>query len=382
MRIGFVWNSPSRLGDSSIRYERYVRGFRELGHEVLVVATRGNEEGFPESIHAVPNRDTLQQSSLWSGLGLDAALIPSWLGMSTLLAVMRPHVRLLISLTDSDGCTGVRVFPREMLKRMWVMHSRLPDRLRAAGWWLRQFLWTYPKVDREVLESSRLVDRLVVYSPGAKTNLQSFFDYHQEPNLGNRIIYSPYPVDDAFDREPMSPHRTNQIVAIGRWGDPQKDSQLLVGAIRLYLDKGGQGAFILVGSEGTNWFRPLETAYPGRVEYRGVVSPPDVAHLLSTSRMLLSTSRWESGPIVASEALLRGCTLVGPDSIPGFRQLCQGGACGTTFKFRTAKAVSKSLIDEGELWAKGRRNSQTIADAWKGRFSAVAICRQLLANLT
>src|SRR5262249_15170788 len=103
MRIGLVWNTFTRLADSSIRYERYVRGFRALGHEVITVAPGKTGEDFAEEVHRLPNPEALFCPDLWSGLRLDAVFLPTWLGMADLLAAIRPHVRHLISLADSDG---------------------------------------------------------------------------------------------------------------------------------------------------------------------------------------------------------------------------------------------------------------------------------------
>src|SRR5262249_22348368 len=140
MRICLVWNSTTRLADSSIRYERYVRGFRGLGHEVTVVTARGRETDFPEEAYCVPSLDDLLKPALWSDLRPEVVLLPTWLGMSSLLAAMRPYVGHVIALTDSDGRSGVRVFPRQILVRMLAMQPRAWGRVRAAGWWLRQYL--------------------------------------------------------------------------------------------------------------------------------------------------------------------------------------------------------------------------------------------------
>jgi hypothetical protein len=111
------------------------------------------------------------------------------------------------------------------------------------------------------------------------------------------------------------------------------------------------------------------------------VSQSGIVELLGRSRVLLSTSRWESGPIVASEALLRGCSLVGPNSIPSFRHFCEGGACGTTFAARTGPAVGVALDQETRAWEGGARDARDIAATWKNRFTADTICRQVLTGL-
>ena len=111
-----------------------------------------------------------------------------------------------------------------------------------------------------------------------------------------------------------------------------------------------------------------------------MVAQDEVAALLGRARVLLSTSRWESGPIVAGEAMLRGCSLVGPASIPSFAQFCDAG-CGTTFGRRSAGAVVAALDAETEAWAAGRRDPVAIASRWHGYFTSEGVCRRVLDGL-
>jgi glycosyltransferase involved in cell wall biosynthesis len=380
MRIGIVWTATPRLATTTVRFERYLQGFEALGHEAVIVSTREAAQGYPWAGVTLSSLNDLRDPALWADLRLDAALVVTWLVMPDVLAALRPHVRHVISLADSDGCIGVRVFPGPLLSRMWHVNVGLPARLRATGWWLRQYLWAYAAADRAVLESARLADRIVVYSPGAKENLQAFFAYHREPALGQRVIASPYPVDEHFESAPLPADRAQRVVAIGRWADPQKGASLLAATIRHHVRSGGDWVFVVLGADGSAWFQPLQKAYPRQVDYRGSVGQREVAELLGRSRVLLSTSRWESGPIIGSEALLRGCSVVGPAAIPSFRHFCKDGTCGTTFASRTGRAVADALAREARAWETGGRDPLAIAAAWKDCFSATAVCRQLLAG--
>jgi glycosyltransferase involved in cell wall biosynthesis len=377
-----VWTADVPLRATTVRFERYLAGFEALGHEAVMVSTARAAEGFDRAGVTVPALASLRDPALWASLGLDAALVVTWLvGRADVLTAMRPHVGLLLSLTDSDGVVGVRVFPRMLFGRMWWSNRRFRDRVGAAGWWLRQYLGMSAGIDREVLAGAALTDRLVVYSPGAARNLRSFLEYHGASELGARVMVAPYPVADDFERLPVSARREDQVVAIGRWWDPQKDAPLLAATIRRYLQRGGRWRFVVIGCGGTELFGPLERQYPGRVVLRGVVPPAEVADVLGRSNVLLSTSRWESGPIVASEALLRGCSLVGPSSIPSFCHFSRDGEYGTTFAARTAGAVAEALVQEEGAWARRAREPATIAGAWQGCFTPATVCRQLLEGL-
>jgi glycosyltransferase involved in cell wall biosynthesis len=380
MRIGIVWPDPTRLAVLSIRFERYREGFRRLGHEAIIISTAEAAEGFEWADVSVPTLAALRDPALYAGLRLDAALVLTWLGLPDIMAAVRPHVRHLISLSDSDGVIGVQVFPARLLSRMVLVQTNFGDRLRTAGWWLRQYLGIYRGVDRGLVESGRLADRIIVFSPGAKENLRGFFSHHGEEALVSRIVVAPFPVGDDFEHDPVSADREDRVIAIGRWDDPQKGVGLLVAGLERYLRAGGRWKFTLLGRGGENAFRSLLATFPDRVEYRGAVAQDKVAALLGRARVLLSTSRWESGPIVASEAMLRGCSLVGPASIPSFVQFCEAG-CGTTFVRRSASAVAAALGAEAEAWATGRRDPAAIAARWRGYFTPEAVSRRLLDGL-
>lgn len=380
MRIRIAFNSPTRLAESSIRYDRYLDGFRRLGHDAALITTAFSAEGV-DYAEVVPDTAALHDSTFWSKQAADLVVLPTWLGMPELLASIRPHTHRLVALTDSDGYIGARVHPRQLLKRMWSFHSTLSLRLRSAFWWARQYLGDYRRTDAPVLAAASLCDRQVVFSPAAKANLSRFYSFHGRPEMNNRIQVVPYPVDEAFEHEPVSLDRDDVFVAIGRWWDAQKAAGLLSAGVARYLSHGGKGHFVLLGTGGDETFRSLLEANAARVEYRGTVPPKEVAVLLGRAKVLLSTSRWESGPIVAAEALLRGCSLVGPEDIPGFAQMCDGGTCGTTFRHRSAAAVADALKSEADSWTTGRRQPTTIAARWQGYFTPEAVCRQLLSSL-
>ena len=146
MRIGIVWPD----GGASGGLEHSVRS---LPRRVPAAWARGRSssapaeaaEGFEWADVSVPTPAGLRDPALYAGLRLDAALVLTWLGLPDIMAAARPHVRHLISLSDSDGVIGVRVFPARVLSRMVLVQSNFGDRLRTAGWWLRQYLGRPPR---------------------------------------------------------------------------------------------------------------------------------------------------------------------------------------------------------------------------------------------
>jgi glycosyltransferase involved in cell wall biosynthesis len=100
---------------------------------------------------------------------------------------------------------------------------------------------------------------------------------------------------------------------------------------------------------------------------------------LTSARVLLSTSRFESTPVQGLEALCQGCTLVASDDVPGYRSLVHNGAYGETFKRNSAEECASAIQREMERWNKGMRNPKSIADHWRSRCSLETIASRLLA---
>lgn len=380
LRIIVAFNSPTRLSGSSIRYERYVEGLRSLGHDAILLTTSYSAEGFAYAGETVRDASAFVDPAFWRARRPSVLILPTWMGMVDVLSAARPYCGRIVAFTDSDGCIGARVHPWPLLLRMLSFHQRWADRLRSAVWFARQYLWDYRRADGPILESCQLSDRLVVYSPGARDNLRAFFTYHRRQDLADRISVVPYPVDEAFESQSVVQHlgRKDRIVAIGRWDDPQKDGLLLAKALKRVLLARPATRCAIVGAGGEALFAGLAASFPGRVELLGKQPQERVMELLGSSRCLLSTSRWESGPIVASEALLSGSTLVGPESVPSFRQFCRDADCGTLFTTRSGGAVGRALMAELQAWDDGRRSPEEIAGRWRGYFMASQICAKLL----
>jgi hypothetical protein len=383
LRIIVAFNSPTLISSSSIRYELYIKGLRSQGHDATLLTTKYSASGFTHAGEIVSDASAFVDPAFWRARRPDILILPTWMGMADVLGAVRPYCGRIVALTDSDGCIGARVHPLPVLLRMLSFHQRWADQLRSAAWFVRQYLWAYRPLDDSVIQSCQLSDRLVVCSPGARDNLRAFFAYYHRPELTDRVSVVPYPVDESFESNSLLQplEREDRIVAIGRWSDPQKDGSLLANALMRALKARPATRCAIVGAGGDNLFAGLTEFFPDRVEILGRQPQERVMGLLRSSRCLLSTSRWESGPIVASEAMLCGSTLVGPESIPSFSQFCRDGDCGTLFSRRSGSAVGQALITELLAWDKGRRDPEAIASRWRGQFAAPAVCQKLLAGL-
>ncbi len=376
-RLAVVWAADQPLTTITVRYERYLAGFRALGWEAFAVCSEKAASGFSGALVRVPDQGCLRDQDFWRSLRLDAAVLITWLTLPDVVAALKAACPWVVSVADSDGLVGVRVFPGATFDRSVRQHTRLLDRIRAAKFWVQRYLAPSEVYDQPLLESAERADLIAVCSPNAKNHLGRFFAFHRRQDLAARVAVIPYPVDDCFrDREVMR-RRGRRLVAVGRWDDPQKNAPLLAAAVRRVLAVDPEIGFDLVGPGGSRAFAELCRRHP-RVVYHDRQPPAAVAELLQNSRSLLLSSRWESGPIVANEALSLGCTLVGPARIPTIEAYCRSGRYGTACRGGSPKALAGAVLDEMQAWDDGKRDSVAIAAAWRTRFDPKAVCRQLL----
>jgi glycosyltransferase involved in cell wall biosynthesis len=379
LKIGLVWPGPNRLTEITVRYERYVRGFERLGHRVVTICPAETAVGYEPAVHTVADAAALRSPGLWQELGLDVAVVIAWLRMPELMAAIKAACPHVVSVGESDGVVGVRVQPFTILRRMIAFHPRWRQKLGAAKHWVLLAAGGYRALERPVLESASAADLITMTSPGARANLAAVFAYHGRPELAGKAVVVPYPVDDPFltGDVPPSADRPERVVAIGRWDDPQKDAPLLADGIAWAAARLPEVEFVIVGRNGGGVFDRLCRRNP-RVRYLGIQPPEVIARLLRESRALVLSSRWESGPIVAFEALASGTSVVGPLWVPACAWCCGEGPYGTLFRRRSGAALGEALLQELIAWRDGVREPAKTAELWRGRFDPTAVCRAML----
>lgn len=378
MRIGLAWISRDPLTAITVRYERYVQGLRALGHEVLTVCLASTTAGYEYPTIEADDVEQFKDPNFWKRLDFDIVIVISWMTFPDILEAIKAGSGRVIAITDSDGIIGARAHPRELLPRMIVQHSSIVAKLGAAKHWCQLFFREYIKADEVRLRSASASDRLVVNSPGAQANLTKFFLSRKRLDLCERVAVVPYPVDEEFLLTPNeSLIKANRVVAIGRWDDPQKDAELLTNGIKAAIAKLPQTQFLIVGRNGESSFGEL-CARHSNAQYLGVQTRSQIAELMRTSRSLVISSRWESGPIVANEALCLGCSLVGPRWIPAVEWYCNSGPHGTLFHKRSPHLLADALFAEMKAWESRQRNAVEIATTFRRQFASDNVCQLLL----
>ncbi len=383
MKIALVWNHRSRLLDCSFRFEQYLSGFRALGHQPVVVCDEASAEGFDGPLEVAGSAERFKEPDFWRRIAAEVAVIVTWHRMSTELAAMRAAGTRVISIADTDGRLSARTYPGAALERLMVYQESLIDRLRCLEYWLVRYLRELAhgsEEDAENLASTRASNAVIFGHELAEQNFNRFLAGCGEQALGGRLAVVPFAIGGSFLSCPVPETKSDRIVAIGRWRDPQKNAGLLAGAISRLLDTRSSTEVVVLGDGGDRWFAPLARRHQA-VSVVGVQAQEFVAHTLADSRSIVFSSRWEGSPHAALEALALGATVVGP-RIPSLASWSEGGRFGTISGTRRPSSLARALSDEMTAWDAGRRTAVEISEHWRARLAPEIVCRRMLEAIT
>jgi glycosyltransferase involved in cell wall biosynthesis len=337
--------------------------------------------GYRGEIHLVPRREDLARIATWSDLAADVAVGVTWHRMSDTLAAIRAAGTPVVAIADSDGQVGFAAHPRISWLRIGAYHPSLGGRLRALRYFCRRYIASARRQDpeeREFVASTRASDRVVLGSAPAIAGFARFLRQQQAGELSTRLREVPFAVPQEFCERPL-PAKLDRVVAIGRWSDPQKDAPLLAAALARFLALRRASEVVIFGADAESAFGEL-AGRESRLRLAGIQEPHVVAETLAASRTALFSSRWETGPHAATEALALGATLVSAP-MPNLAGMIDDGRFGTLSGSRRPGDLAAALAEELAAWDAGRRDAGTIAATWRARLSPQAVSTALLATL-
>ncbi|MEO8195939.1 MAG: glycosyltransferase, partial [Thermoanaerobaculia bacterium] len=230
----------------------------------------------------------------------------------------------------------------------------------------------------EFVASTRACDRVVLGSAPAIACFARFLRQQQAGELAARLCEVPFAVPEEFCTRSIAT-KVDRVVAIGRWSDPQKDAALLAAALSHFFTRRRDSEVVVFGADAEGVFSDLARR-EGRLKLAGIQEPHVVAETLAASRVALFSSRWETGPHAATEALALGATLVSVP-MPNLAGMIDGGRFGTLAASRRPEALAAALSAELAAWDSGRRDAGALAAQGRARFSPVAVSRALLETL-
>jgi glycosyltransferase involved in cell wall biosynthesis len=284
-----------------------------------------------------------------------------------------------LAIADSDGQISCRVHPHARWKEFIAQQPRWDLKVRATKHFLQHYSFSGQHDDSEKLESTKQSDVIAFGSNEAKKKFSQFLHYYGQPHLDRHLVGIPYPVNEKFCERTVPSKKEDRIVAIARWESAQKDARLFTKALELCLKERPQTEVLLLGPGGEHCFSDLMDRF-SRVRYLGVQQPEVVAELLADSRAIVFSSRWESGPIAALEALTLGCTVIGTP-IPSFVALTAKGEFGRVSASRRPADLARAIHLEMNAWDEERRDARAIARHWRPKLHPTAVCREMLDAL-
>ena len=164
-------------------------------------------------------------------------------------------------------------------------------------------------------------------------------------------------------------HKEKKIISVGRWQTHQKNLPLLLATLRAFLDRHADWEGLVVGTG---------LAFPPphpRIKFVPGLAPDQLAGEMRAARVLLFSSRYESFLLAGAEALVAGCSVVGPETLVATQQLVKIQGCVSS----TATNLLGNLELEQQAWAEGRRDPAQISRAACFAFSPQAVANAFLS---
>jgi glycosyltransferase involved in cell wall biosynthesis len=375
----FLLSDVWKLTAISINYAIYEQGFRSLGVDASAVCLPGRQIGYEGAVTVANGEEDFRDVEYWRSLHADIAIVTTWCHYGEELSAMRAAGLKVVNLSDSNGFVTAWSHPDEWLKRIMIYQRSLQMKLRSAVFWLREYLFPRNDIERVRL-SLRNSDSIILHSEAAVANLRRFSDRFPEDGSERKFHVVPYPVKDMFcELDPTARLREDRILAVGRWDDPQKDTPLLVRTLERFAKQRGKTRVAIIGRGGDSFFAPLTAQCP-QIQYLGTRTHTELRDLYLSSRAILFTSRWETGPVAAGEALASGCTLIGAP-LMNFLSYHLVGPFGRCSPDRSAVRLAEAIDAEMQAWDRGERLPNEIAGYWRARLNATTVCRQLLETI-
>jgi len=374
MRVGILL--PKALRPYSIDLGGCAAEMLRQGHEPVVVCPANEHPNFPCPV-VVYRADEAATAGFWKTLCLERVICLTWFRHPEIFRAIREAGAMVINRADSDGLVSARVSPSAAFLRL-VHPARGPlDFLKRYRHFLNWYFSHWKTGDAAILEILDLSDRVVVETGVFLENFGRFLRHHHRVDLLARFSVVPHAVPDLFLNGPVPAARKNTIFCSGRWDDDQKNAPLLAVCISRILRDRPDAEFLMAGSGVEAAFHDLAARHP-EVKLAGLLAREKLPAILDGCRFLLSSSRWESHPIGALEALCRGCTVVATP-VPGFQDIVRQPGCGTLSTAHSPAALARAACEEMQLWDSQKRDPARIASHWRTEVNNKTVVTQLLA---
>lgn len=378
-RAALVWNHDTLLTKTSFPMSSYAAALKDLGIETVTVCPSGVEAGYGWASRTFDRESELAAPRFWKDLRCDAAMIVTWHRMTHILEAMRTAEMRIVNVVESDGRPSIRDYPLDALQYRWYGQPTIRGKLAAFKFWMQRYLNGLEE-DLALLKNAAASDVVAVANQSGVEDFQRTLKrLHASESLLERVQWVPYPVSKQFCSHSNNSSPRHGLIAVGRWDAAQKNPQLLAGTLRHVLAARPGTRVTIIGPGSEMRFAALRDQFPSVVTL-GSTGSAEIRGLMSNYRTLILSSRWESGPIVVSEMLALGGTIVSTP-IPTVARICRDRRFGRVSIKATARSLCDAVLSEIEAWDRGERNPDEIAAYWRRHVCPNEVASRLLRLL-
>lgn len=363
-----------------------VLGFQELGHDCDILAVLGANKStipgkFPVTYLSAAD---ICDSAFWSSTPYDLVICYTWLRAKylPLLYAIKKSGKKVIVKGDSDGRYNFPVTPRwgqDIVSLISIASIRIALRKLKRSICINSYL-------NDLVLHIESIDRLVVESPGAYSNLSAILVYAKRPDLVAKISSIQNPVGaGALNRNISSKKKI--VVCIGEWtrvvGEAlQKNTECMIDVVSDFLIIEPSYDVVIIGEMGglEKKFTMLDESQRGRLHILGKVSHNDMLSYLEKGQVFFMPSMTEGFSIAASEAAALGCSIVGTP-LECLIYLARGGVGGTIAHDFKATAVLGALLADINRWKRGFYSADEISEFWSQRLSPKNVTQLMLDSV-
>ena len=373
--------TPLPYGDGSSWWGRdlglTVRAFRQLGHDAQLVCypTTHSKDPLDRPVQLITQSQSTSRD-WWIQESPDLILLGLW-SQSKYKPIRTAALSsnaLVIERCDGDGfrlpSCGHRQFWKNTISAQIDARPHCPIALAAilGGGKAGLFEIFAPYFESRLAATLAMVPLFLSETPLSTRSLQSLAT--RIKSNPSRFQHVPHPIDENVFSY-AGELKKNTVIAVGRWSSWQKDWPLTRRALESFLNRNPNYEAVVFGS-GLSVGRIGE-----RLFSRGVCPQEEISKRLREAKILFFASRYEGSMLAGGEALLSGCTVIGPKTTPCSSYFASFFG-GPTLPERAASALAYALEAEAQAWSQCRRDPHKISEDARHQMGSLVIAQKIL----
>ena len=373
--------TPLPYGDGSGWWGRdlglTVRAFRQLGHDAQLVCypTTHSKDPLDRPVQLITQSQSTSRD-WWIQQSPDLILLGLW-SQSKYKPIRTAALSsnaLVIERCDGDGfrlpSCGHRQFWKNTISAQIDARPHCPIALAAiiGGCKAGLFEIFAPYFESRLATTLAMIPLFLSETPLSTRSLQSLAT--RIKSNPSRFQHVPHPIDENVFSY-AGELKKNTVIAVGRWSSWQKDWPLTRRALESFLNRNPNYEAVVFGS-GLSVGRIGE-----RLFSRGVCPQEEISKRLREAKILFFASRYEGSMLAGGEALLSGCTVIGPKTTPCSSYFASFFD-GPTLPERAASALAYALEAEAQAWSQCRRDPHKISEDARHQMGSLVIAQKIL----